>query len=393
MSSKCPLCGQTLPAAIDEQSLHDKLDRMKIAAEQAAIRVAKRKLEEDFKSRLETVKRTAQEQATKAFGAEAANLRKQLSDAAKNTAKLVADARRSAGAEAERLMKGQLLEVNKKLLAAEKRTAVEVAKAKREATESVKETERLKHAGELIKLRAEVEKLNRQLEKKSGEQFGEEGEVDLFNDLTRVFRTDQIERIGRGVKGADILHKVMDGTRVAGCIIYESKNVTAWQNAFIEQAKKYHAHYETPYVMVVSRVFPRKQRGMCVVDNVPVVEPRLATTLAVVMREGILEIAKLRLTRVDANEKARELFEYVIGNEFQTRFCSMASAVESLKDLQQSERTWHENHWVKQGKFHSQIEARHREINSRVQFIVKEGTGRKPLANGRLEALRVAELA
>ncbi len=393
MSSKCPLCGQTLPAAIDEQSLHDKLDRMKIAAEQAAIRVAKKELEEDFKSRLETAKRTAQEQATKAFGAEVANLQKQLSDAAKNTAKLVADARRSAVAEAERLTKGQLLEVNKKLLAAEKRTAVEVAKAKREATESVKETERLKHAGELIRLQAEVEKLNRQLEKKSGEQFGEEAELDLFGLLTQEFRGDRIVRIGRGVKGADIHHTVMDGDKVAGCIIYESKNVTAWQNAFIEQAKKYHAHYETPYVMVVSRVFPRKQRGMCVVDNVPVVEPRLATTLAAVMREGILEIAKLRLTRVDANEKAQELFEYVIGNEFQTRFCSMASAVESLKDLQQSERTWHENHWVKQGKFHSQIEARHREINSRVQFIVQEGTGRKPLPNGRREALRIAELA
>jgi hypothetical protein len=377
MPSKCPLCGQTLPAAIDEQSLHQKLDRMKLAAEQAATKAAKKALEEELKARFEAAKKIAQEKANREFGAELGNLKRQLVEAAKNTAKQVAEVRKSAGAEAERLMKGQLLELDKKLQAAEKKTAAEVAKAKKEATDTAKETERVKHAVELIRLQAEVEKLNRQLEKKSGELFGEEGELDLFEELTQEFRNDRIVRIGRGVKGADILHTVMDGNKVAGCIVYESKNVTAWQNAFIEQAKKYHAHYETPYVMVVSRVFPRKQRGMCVVDDVPVVEPRLATTLAAVMREGILEIAKLRLTKVDANEKARELFEYVIGNEFRTRFCSVADAVESLKDLQQSERTWHENQWIKQARFHTQIEARHREINAKLQIIVKEGTGRK----------------
>lgn len=393
MSSKCPLCGQILPAAINERSLHQKLDRLRSAAEQAATKAAKKELEEEFKTRLESAQSAARAQAARELGADLDRLKRQLAEAAHNTAKQVAEARQSAGAQAERLMKAQVLEFNKKIQAVERKTATEVAKAKRQAADTAKESERLKHAGELIGLRSEVEKLNRQLERKSGEQFGEEGEVDLLTELRRAFRTDEIERIGRGVRGADILHKVMDGTRVAGCIVYESKNVSGWQNAFIEQAKKYHAHYETPYVMVVSRVFPRKQRGMCVVDRVPVVEPRLATTLAAVMREGILEIGKLRLTRVGTNEKARELFEYVIGNEFQTRFCSMATAVESLKDLQHSEKTWHENHWVKQAKYHSQIEARHREINSRVQFIVKEGAVRKPIGNGRGEALRFADLA
>lgn len=377
MSSKCPLCGQILPTAIDERSLHQKLDQMRAAAEHAATKAAKKELEQEFKTRLESVQKTAHEQARKEFAAESSALKKQLAEAARDAAKQVSEARKAAAAEAERMMKAQLLDFNKKLQAAERKTAAEVAKAKKEAADAAKETERLKHAGELIRLQGEVEKLNRQLEKKSGEQFGEEGELDLFEALRLEFPRDRIVRIGKGVKGADILHTVMDGAREAGCIVYESKNVTEWKNAFIEQAKKYHAHYETPYVMVVSRIFPKKQRGMCVMDNVPVVEPRLAATLASVMREGILEIAKLRLTKVDANEKARELFEYVIGNEFQTRFCSMASAVESLKDLQQSERTWHENQWTKQTRFHAQIEARHREINARLQIIVKEGVTRK----------------
>jgi hypothetical protein len=132
--------------------------------------------------------------------------------------------------------------------------------------------------------------------------------------------------------------------------------------------------------MVVSRVFPKKQRGMCVMDDVPIVEPRLATTLAAVMREGILEIAKLRLTKVGTDKKAQELFEYVIGNEFQTRFCDIADAVDGLKGIQKAERTWHENQWTKESRLHAQIEGRHREVNAKLQLIVKAGGGRKPMA-------------
>lgn len=307
-------------------------------------------------------------------------MRKKLETAEQSTARKVEDARKAATVEAGRMVKGQIDDLNKKLREAETKRNAEVAKAKREAAEDAREKEQLKHTLEMSRLQIRVDELSRQLEKKSGEQFGEEGELDLYAELTRAFPSDGIERIGRGVKGADILHTVMDGETIAGCIVYESKNVSTWLNTFVTQARKYHTQYETPYVMVVSRVFPKKQRGMCVVDDVPVVEPRLAATLAAVMREGILEIAKLRLTRVGSDEKARELFAYVVGNEFQTRFRDMANAVEELHNIQRAERTWHENQWSKQSRLHTQIEGRHREVNAKLQLIVKAGASRKPMA-------------
>jgi hypothetical protein len=59
----------------------------------------------------------------------------------------------------------------------------------------------------------------------------------------------------------------------------------------------------------------------------------------------------------------------------------MADAVDSLKDLQKAERTWHENQWTKQTKFHSQIESRHREINAKLQSVVKERVRRRSMAS------------
>jgi len=380
MSNKCPLCGQVLPASMDEQALHTKLDKMKSTAVQTATKAARKELEDEFKVRLNAEKKIARQEAEKGFSAELRNLRNKLGAAERSTAKQVDDARRVATAEAGRLTKGRIDDLNKKLREAETKKDAAVAKAKKEAAEDAREKEQLRHAVDMSRLQSKVDDLNRQLEKKSGEQFGEEGELDLYAELVREFPSDNIERIGRGVKGADILHTVMDGERVAGCIVYESKNVSTWLNTFITQAKKFHTQYETPYVMVVSRVFPKKQRGMCVMDDVPIVEPRLATTLAAVMREGILEIAKLRLTKVGTDKKAQELFEYVIGNEFQTRFCDIADAVDGLKGIQKAERTWHENQWTKESRLHAQIEGRHREVNAKLQLIVKAGGGRKPMA-------------
>src|ERR1035441_8253190 len=205
MPSKCPLCGQVLPAAIDEQELHEKLDKMKSAAAQAAAKAARKELEDEFKARLTAATANAVKQAELRFSGDLRDLRKKLETAEQSTAKLVEDARRAATVEAGRMVKGQVDDLNRKLREAETKRSAEVAKVKREAAEDAREKEQLKHTLEMSRLQCKVDDLNRQLEKKSGEQFGEEGELDLYNELQWTFPNDKIERIGRGVKGADIL--------------------------------------------------------------------------------------------------------------------------------------------------------------------------------------------
>jgi len=51
MPNKCPLCGQVLPASMDEQALHAKLDKMKSIAVQTATKAARKELEDEFKVR------------------------------------------------------------------------------------------------------------------------------------------------------------------------------------------------------------------------------------------------------------------------------------------------------------------------------------------------------
>jgi hypothetical protein len=247
--------------------------------------------------------------------------------------------------------------------------AVRDAEKRFERSEAEKEKDRLKFESEKTRLQDQLEKLSRKLEGQSGEELGEDGERDLVVLLRRAFQGDRIDRIGRGVKGADIIHQVMDGAKLCGTIIYESKNVSNWNNSFVSQAKKYQTQYETPHVVIVSTVFPTKQKSMCICEGIPVVSLRTAIPLATIIRDGIVEIAQLRVSDIARDEKSKELFDYIISDKFGTRFKEIAQAVDNLRDQQRKERTWHENSWESRTKLHDQLDSRHREITAQIRAI------------------------
>jgi hypothetical protein len=212
MSSQCPLCSQPLPEAIDQNELQSRIQKLT----SPALALEKNRLKEEFESRLVAAR------------------------------------------------KGIESRVEKEMTAA-LRLATRDNEVKLGNLQAERERDKIRHEAESANLQGKLEDLSRKLEKQSGEQLGAEAELDLFTELRHAFPSDKIERIGRGVKGADIVHQIMDGTKVAGRIVYESKNTSTWQNGYIAQAKKYQSQYETPHVMVVwyftSRHSARWQSG------------------------------------------------------------------------------------------------------------------------------------
>ena len=271
--------------------------------------------------------------------------------------------------EQDRQQKEEIAELKRLMKEAAKDKTAEINQAK----EDGKMEAQLKSAEETLRLQKQVGDLQRQLENKSNEERREESERDLLALLKEAAFPDYYERIGRGEKGGDILQTVMDGDTEAGRIVFEVKNTKDWLNAFITQARKYRTQYETPYVMIVSRDLPKEgKRGMCVVDGIPIVEPHLAPTFAAVMRESILEISKLRLTKVDSDQKAQKMFAVIISDWYQTRACAKFTAITGLKDLRDKEQNWHERHWEKERKLIAEIEKCDREINTTIQEIIRD---------------------
>lgn len=369
MANTCPLCGQLLPHAIDPKKLQIRLKNLTAAATEAE----HKKLEREYAARLEAERKVArnriEDAKAQAHAQAERQMRREIKEAKlqlqKQNARELERLRREASSSAQRETK---LAVERIVLHNERKV---------DALQAAREKEQIRHSSEIAQLQGKLEALGRRLEKQSAGQYGEEAEFDLHAHLTKTFPTDNIDRVGRGIRGADIVHRIMEGGNEIGRIVYESKNVAIWQNSFIAQVKKYRTMYDTPCVMIASRVFPKKLKGMCVFEGVPIVEPCFASSLASVMREGLVEIAKLKLSKVDAGGKAKQLFDYVVGNEFQTRFRDVADAVTELRCVQNKERNWHENHWTKQTDLYERIQKRHREIDAKVQLLLSADLQRK----------------
>jgi hypothetical protein len=354
MNRRCPVCGQDLPQGIDEHTLQIRLKQLaapeiaKEAQRQASRLVddATRKVEGRYEKRIQLAERDAEKM--------------------------------------QRQMSRQMERARKEVEKQAKRAVAVQNEARLERLQYDREQERARFRRENEQLQRQVENLCRKLEKQTSQQLGDQAEVNLLAELKAQFPGDNIEPVRHGSKGADIIHDVIDGSKKLGRIIYESKNVSTWQNEFITKAKRYQTQYNTPYVLIVTRAFPRSKKGLCIVREIPVVEPRMAIPLAVILREGIAEIGKMRLSYTGREGKGQELFDYIVSDEFVTRFRQIRESVQALREQEDKERDWHENAWQTHSKLYDEIDSPRRDIEHRIKAITREvqshGNGRASIA-------------
>jgi hypothetical protein len=358
--AKCPVCGQPLPKAIDKQELHARLER--ITAQGRA--KARQALEHEFHNRLMNAVEAERERLRRSAERE---VRSELVDAKRRAERVEREKNR----EIERLRReGERTAERRADMAA--KIAAKQNRAEIEGLEAKREKDRARYEADRARLQNQLDQLSRKLDKQGADQLGKEAETDLLLELSKAFQADRIDPIRRGVKGADIIHDIMEDGKRLGRIVYESKNVSTWSNKFITQAKQYQTQYDTPNVIVVSRSFPQKKKGLCILKNVPVVDPHMAICLASIMRDGIREVGLARVTRAGRDEKAHQLFEYILSDKFVTRFREIAESVESLRERQRKERDWHEDAWDEQSSLYDKIDARRREVDSQIKTIVKK---------------------
>jgi len=369
----CPVCGQPLPKALDAEELQSRLAGITARA----LTREKRALEIEFQKRLPRLLQAERERARQMAER---NVKQELLEAKRRVDK----AEREKNSEIQKIRKDAERTAERRARMAAKSAAAQ-NQAEIDRLRTISERDRARHDGERARLQNQLDQLSRKLDKQIADQLGKEAEVDLLAELTRAFPpSDRIEPVRRGVKGADIVHDIIVDSKRVGRIVYESKNVSNWSNSFIAQAKRYQTQYDTPNVIVVSRSFPQKKKGLCSVKNIPIVDPRMAVCLASIIRDGICEIGHARSTRAGRNDKANQLFEYILSDRFVTRFREIADSVDSLRERQQKARDWHEHAWGEESSLHDRIDARRREVDSQIKTIVKNPTASSKVL--RLEA-------
>ena len=239
------------------------------------------------------------------------------------------------------------LEVERRLQDASK-------KVREQALKELDEQHRLK----LLEKEQQVEQLRRQIEdlKRSAEQGsqqaqGEVLEVALEQLLKDLFPTDSIEPVPKGVRGADVIQRVLDESGTdCGLILWESKRTRHWSKDWLPKLRDDLRMVGASRSVIVSEQLPEHIRHFGQVDGVWVVSWACIHPVAVALREGLIAVAKSRRAVEGQHGKMELVYNYLIGQEFYNRVSGIVEAFMTMgQDLEEEKRAF-TTRWNKRAK-------------------------------------------
>ncbi len=409
---QCPLCGSELSQTKFREiraKLRDQEQKKTTELAEAKLAVA-RDLEEEFKKRSEQQRRDTEkkvreeaEQRVKKIVAEREELTTKLKAAEAREAEIRKQARfevekqkqaaeKKAKADAEQQIKKVIAERDQaaaKLKAAEAREAEirkqaheEAAKQaqkeladQRQALEKDKNLALLKQQSEHNRDRDSMQKkvkiLEHQLQKKTANELGDSGEIDVFEALRDAFQGDKIRRIRKGQPGADILHEVLYKGEVCGRIVVDSKNRQAWQNTFVAKLRQDQIEAKAEHAILATTVFPAGRKEMCIESGVIVISPAHVINIVQLLRHAMVMMHVQGLSMNERTSKMSQLYKLITSESYVAKFTEANRLTEDILELEVKEQAEHGRVWKNRGTLVKRMQGLLREVETEVAAVIE----------------------
>ncbi len=363
---KCPNCQYEflLEAALSDEMKElmnkekDQLRRQMIEYRKQKDEEVKKK-EEEWQQRLNAEKQTLQkqveEQIRKSVSADFENRMGLLQRTnADNEEKLRLSRQKELDflkREQEFKTKEQELEltVQKKLSFEREKIYTELRKLETEKTQQ-RENEYQLRLRELEKQLEEQKKLASEMKRKaeqgSMQLQGEVQEIALEEMLAMAFPFDQIQEVGKGVRGADCIQIVRNALGVpCGTIIWESKRTEHFNNEWIEKLKADMRSVGADIAILVTQRFPREMDRFGEKDGVWICSISEAKALALILRDSLIKVYNASKNQENKGEKAIILYDYLTSSEFKEQFKAILETFMTMKKTIVNERAAMEKLW------------------------------------------------
>ena len=253
--------------------------------------------------------------------------------------------------------------------AVERRVEERAATLKEERDAAVL-AERTRSFEETQALRQKLEDLTRKLEGKSAHELGEGSEIDLFEQLRDAFQGDHIQRVPKGVSGADVIHEVVHNGRVCGKIIYDAKNRDSWQNGFATKLKADKLAQAADHAVLSSNKFPKDKSQIHAQDGVIVANPARVLVIAEILREQIVRMHELRASEEAREEKTVALYAFVTSDHFKQLLEQVEAQAGKILELDSKEQEAHRRIWDQRGKLIRTIQKARADLTFEVDRII-----------------------
>ena len=132
--------------------------------------------------------------------------------------------------------------------------------------------------------------MKRKSEQGSMQTQGEVLELALEDLLTSLFPVDKIDEVPKGIKGADVIHTVINALQQeCGKIIYESKRTKAFSEGWIDKLKDDQRTQQADIAVIVTETMPKDMDRFNQKDGVWICNFQEIKSLAYVLREMIIK--------------------------------------------------------------------------------------------------------
>jgi len=345
-SNICPLCGSKISKGkIKELESKFEAQESKIK-EDLESKFEKQKILDERKYKQELEQKFKQELTEK--DSEFKELKERLKQAERNESEIKKDLKKEIETGLIEKYSGEMHEKDEKMLNLQK-----------------------KNFEEQLRLTKELEELKRKLEHKIPSELGGEGQLNVMDILNKQFPHDDITETKPGKAGGDIFHKIIDEGKCIGPIIYEVKNVSNWNNSFIDQVKREKVKHNADYAILVSNVLPPKEQSICKKDDVLIVSPKLVGYITEEIRSLLIRAHKAKLSTEEIDEKMIDLREFLTSAEYKNMVEHLNESVNKLRTIQNEERRKHDLHWTEEEMLHKRIAQTASGIDSKISSILE----------------------
>lgn len=233
----------------------------------------------------------------------------------------------------------------------QKKLSEEEGKIRAEAAKEADEKQRLNLAARdktISDLQKALDEAQRKAAQGSQQLQGEIMELDFETALADAFRDDDIEPVGKGVKGGDIRQVVKSPKGfVCGVMLWEIKRTKNWTEGWIAKLKDDVRAEKANVPIIVTEALPKDFAGeLGLVNGVWVCKPALAVPLGTLLRKNLLDVYREKAIADNRGTKAEALYGFVTSHEFAQQVESMVETYRDMNNQIIKERVAFEKSWA-----------------------------------------------
>lgn len=227
------------------------------------------------------------------------------------------------------------------------------------------------------------DELKRKLNQGSQQLQGEVLELSLQERLNKTFQYDEITPVPKGINGADIIQEIRNKFgNVAGSIIWETKRSKAWNKNWLTKLKDDMRKVNASEAIIVTDILPPDIELYDRIDGVWVVSYENAIQLAYVLRIGILNLAIVKSTASQGDEKLRDLYKIITSDSFRHKFEQRNEIIDTLRKELTTEIASTERRWKRQEETIRKLASNNNQLYGELQAHIPS---LKPLKGDSLE--------